>query len=259
MAQGDYLDMAIALAESIKKTQSTVNNISIIVDHDVSEHPAVDYFIKLPNDISGDAEWKVHNRASFLDLTPYNETVILDADMLFLTDVSHWWTHMSQHELLLTSQVQTYRGNRVANSPYRETFRANKLPDVYSAFTYFKRTELTKTFFDLVKSMMTDWNEWIVRYAPLVPQSWPSIDLAMAMAVSILDCEAEVTTKRNYPTFTHMKSGCQDWDRHAEDWRIHLGVYTYDKQLRLGDYRQTGVLHYVEKDFITPSIREIFT
>jgi hypothetical protein len=46
MAQGNYLDMAVALAESIKKTQSTVNNISVIVDCDVAEHPAVDNFIK---------------------------------------------------------------------------------------------------------------------------------------------------------------------------------------------------------------------
>ena len=59
MAQGYYLDMAIALAESIKQTQSTVNNISIIVDCDidVTEHSAVDDFIELPTDMSGDDNW----------------------------------------------------------------------------------------------------------------------------------------------------------------------------------------------------------
>jgi hypothetical protein len=258
MAQGDYLDMAIALAESIKKTQSTVNNISIIVDCDVTKHSAVDHFIELPADISGNAEWKIHNRCQFYDLSPYNETVILDADMLFLNDVSWWWKHMSTYELLLSSRVKTYRGDWVKRSPYRKTFVANQLPDVYSAFVYFKRTPLVEEFFALVTSIVQNWNEWITRYAPEEQQLWPSIDVAMAIAVKILDCEAETTTTRSYPTFTHMKSGCQGWARYSEDWRVHLGVYPHADQLCLGDYIQSDVLHYVAKDFATPKVLEIF-
>lgn len=258
MAQGNYLDMAVTLAESIKKTQSEVNNISIIVDCDVSEHPAVDHFIQLSTDMSGNAEWKIHNRCQFYNLTPYDETVILDADMLFLTDVSHWWQHLSEHELLITSKVKTYRNTWITSSPYRETFVSNRLPDLYSAFTYFRKGNMSAQFFELLTSIVSNWEAWIKVYAPEDPQPWPSIDLAMAIAVDIMGIESQVTTTRGYPTFIHMKSGCQGWYSYGEDWRNRLGVYVSQHQLRLGNYLQSGILHYVLKDFVTSDIEKLF-
>jgi hypothetical protein len=258
MAQGNYLDMAIALAKSIKQTQSTVNNISIVVDCDVTKHSAVDKFIELPTDMSGDAVWKIHNRCQFYDLSPYDETVILDADMLFLTDISSWWTNMSCYDLLLTNRVKTYRDEWVTNSPYRKTFRANQLPDVYSAFTYFKKSNLAETFFQLLTSIINNWDTWSELYSFHHRQEYPSIDVAMAIAVKILDCESEVTSTRDYPTFTHMKSGCQDWKRYPEDWQKYLPYFIHGKNLKFGDYIQHGVLHYVNKDFANGHVMEIF-
>jgi hypothetical protein len=250
MAQGDYLDMAIALAKSIKKTQSTVNNISIIVDCDITKHSAVDHFIELPTDLSGDDKWKIHNRCQFYDLSPYDETVILDADMLFLSDVSHWWDMMSKYDMLITSKVKTYRDDWVDISPYRKTFIANNMPNTYSAFTYFKKSQKNKTFFNLLKSIVTNWNAWSVRYTPESRQMFPSIDLAMSMAVKILDIESEVITSGDFPTFTHMKGGCQGWRTPSELWNTVLNRYNTNQGIKLGPYLQTGVLHYVQKDFV---------
>jgi hypothetical protein len=258
MAQGDYLDMAIALAKSIKRTQSMVNSISIIVDCDVTTHSAVDHFIELPKDLSGNAEWKIHNRCQFYDLSPYDETVILDADMLFLSDVSHWWQHLSEHELLITNRVKTYRDTWVESSPYRQTFIDNQLPNVYSAFAYFRKCSLSKEFFELVSSIIVNWETWTKIYTPNTRQTWPSMDVAMALATKILDIESEVTTSRSYPTFTHMKSGCLGWKSYSEDWREHIGTYVSDSQLRLGNYPQSGILHYVVKDFINDEIKTLF-
>lgn len=250
MAQGDYLNMAIALAESIKKTQSTVNNISIIVDCEVTKHSAVDHFIGLENDMSGDDKWKIHNRCQFYDLSPYDETVILDADMLFLSDVSGWWDMMSKYDMLITSKVKTYRDEWVDHSPYRKTFIANNMPNTYSAFTYFKKTHQNKTFFNLLKSIIANWNAWSVRYTPESRQMFPSIDLAMSMAVKILDIESEVTTLADFPTFTHMKGGCQGWRTPSEPWDTVLNKYHTSQGIKLGPYLQSGILHYVQKDFL---------
>ena len=205
MAQGEYVGQAEALARSIRATQTSVNSISVITDQAINQD-LFEHVIAIPgDDLAIDADWKIHNRARFYELSPYDETVILDADMLFLNDVSHWWTNFYYYDLLITSRVKTYRGEWVAASPYRKTFVANNLPDVYSAFAYFRRSTRAEEFFNLVKSIVTNWNEWVTRYAPEEPQAWASIDLAMAIAVKVLDCEAEVTTQRNYPTFTHMK------------------------------------------------------
>ena len=32
--------------------------------------------------------------------TPYDETIVLDADMLFLNDYSYWWDYLSKFDLL---------------------------------------------------------------------------------------------------------------------------------------------------------------
>jgi hypothetical protein len=253
MAQGDYLDMAVALAESIKKTQSTVNNISIIVDCDVdvTEHSAVDNFIELLTDISKDAEWKIHNRAFFYELSPYDETVILDADMLFLSDISHWWNLFSKHDLLITHKVKTYRDTWIDNNnAYRKTFTANNLPHTYSAFTYFKKCEKSKMFFSFVKAIMVDWDYWTLKYSPEQRQKFPSIDLAMSIAVKIMGIENEVFSNLSYPTFTHMKSECQGWKQSSDDWSSILGIYKTAQGIKLGPYLQSNILHYVKKDFV---------
>ena len=250
MAQGPYTKHAEALAVSIRKTQSSVNNISVITDSPINRS-LFDHVIPLgTEDLAQNAEWKIHNRVRFYELTPYNETVILDADMLFLTDVSHWWNDFKNYDLLVTSRVKTYRDEWVTASPYRKTFSANNLPDVYSAFAYFQKSKLAEEFFVLLKSIVTNWETWTAEYTPRETQAWPSIDVAMAMAIKILDCEAQVTSTRDYPTFTHMKSGCQGWWGYSEDWAKHLGVYTHEQQLRLGNCVQSGILHYVLKDFV---------
>ena len=251
MAQGaDYLEMAIALAKSIANTQSTVSNVAVITDQKIPKAHPFDKVIKLKKDYSGNNEWKIHNRAQFYKLTPYDETVILDADMLFLNDVSHWWNFMANYEFLYTSKVKTYRGDLVTSNPYRKTFVENKLPNVYSAFTYFKKCDKAESIFDLVTSMMQNWDEWIGRYAPEKKQEFPSLDLAISMAVNILDISNECESPFEFPTFVHMKSGCQGWKYFNEDWKTHLGIYNTSQGIRLGNHIQTDVLHYVDKTFI---------
>lgn len=249
LCQGEYADMVKHLALSIKKSQTTVNSISVCTDQEADFGP-VDYVIPIVTDMAQGVDWKIHNRSQFWDFTPYDETVILDADMLFLSDVSLWWEFMSRFDLLATTRVKTYRNTWVESSRYRETFRQNQIPDVYSAFTYFKKNEKTRLIFNLIKSMMSNWEDWSARLCPESRQPWPSLDLALGMALKVLGLESDCTSSLPFPTFTHMKSGCQGWKNYSEEWRTHIGVYQTDQGLRLGDYLQQGVLHYVDKKFL---------
>jgi hypothetical protein len=252
LAQGGYARLAEKLAASIKETQSKINNISIITDEVVDKN-LFDKVINIPeNDLSIGEQWKIHNRVYFYDLTPYDETVILDADMLFLTDVSHWWDLFKFYELLVTDKVKTYRDQTVTNSPYRKTFRANNLPDLYSAFTYFKKCETSKVFFNLVKSIIKNWDEYIMRYAPEYKQRFPSIDLAFALSARILGIEDKIISPFEFPTFAHMKTGCQGWRSVSsyEKWSDAVGLYKTQNGIKIGGYLQHGILHYVEKDLL---------
>ena len=251
MAQGEqYARQAEALARSISSTQSCVSRLSVITDQEVN-HSLFDQVITLPVDLAPDAKWKIENRVQFRELSPYNETVILDSDMLFLSDVSHWWNHLSKYELLLTNKVQTYRGDWVSEkNPYRFAFTTHNLPNVYSAFTYFKKTQLTADFFELVKQIVLNWDTWVYRYTPDYIQKSPSIDLAMAIAVDIMGINAEVTSQEQFPTFTHMKGKIQGWKNGVDEWTAVVNTYYSADGLRLNSHLQTGILHYVKKDFV---------
>lgn len=230
-AQGDFIPMAELLAKSIKATQTTVNDVHIITG-------------------TGNV---MSNRTDIYNLSPFDETVMLDADMVFLEDVSHWWDHLSKFPLVITNKVRTYRDEPVTSSPYRKTFTANDLPNCYCAFTYFKKCPEAETFFTMLKHIINNWREFTDRYTPKHKQSWPSIDVAMAIAVKILDIDP--FSPLDYPTFTHMKSGCQDWPRYSERWRDHLGCYVTDNKVMLGSYPQSGILHYVDKELHNDLLR----
>ncbi len=234
LSQGNYHHMADLLADSIQATQSSIKDVHII------------------KDLEGDI---VSNRTRVYELSPFDETVVLDADMIFLTDVSHWWNYMNKFPLLITNTVKTYRGNIVNFSPYRKTFNSNKLNHCYSAFYYFKKNQDVEQFFKLLKIIVNNWDDWTLRFAPEDRQSWPSIDLAMAIAVKILDIYP--FSPYSFPTFTHMKSGCQGWPRYNENWQTHLSLYISDGKLRLGDHIQSGILHYTVKE-VAHELRRLF-
>ena len=111
----NYLRMAYALALSLKITQSKVSNLAVCVE-DKNTVPekykkVFDKVIEIPwKDDAVDSDWKIDNKWKYYYMTPYDETVILDADMIFPTDVSHWWDTLSQKDVWATTNIKTYRG-----------------------------------------------------------------------------------------------------------------------------------------------------
>lgn len=259
LVQGKYVEQAELLAKSIRRTQSTVPNISIITDQTVDKS-LFDEVIDFPQSpIEDESKWKIHNRVFCYDLSPYDETVMLDADMLFLTDVSHWWDNLSKHELLITNRVKNFRNEWINESanPYRQTFTSNNIPNLYSAFAYFKKSDKSKEFFDLLKNIISNWDAWSNIYTPIQRQVWPSIDVGMGIAAKILDHQ-DITASLDYPTFTHMKGRCQGYSTISDQWTNVLGYNLGDNYIRIGSHIQQGILHYVEKDFARGPARELF-
>lgn len=260
-SKANYVSMAAACALSIKTTQSKVNNVTLITDVlDAVPHHCRDVFDNiLPIEWFDDAyesEWKIENRWKLYHQTPYEETVILDSDMLFLSDVSHWWDYMEKNfDLLITDKVFTYRNEIIKDSYYRKVFKENNLPNCYSAFTYFKKSDLAKEFWFLVELIVKNWKDF---YNVFLPESKPkflSIDVAFALAVKIMGIEDQVFSSFEYPTFTHMKSRDQGWREYSDSWLDHAGSYMNDKcRLKIGNYQQTGIFHYTEKDFFNEGI-----
>ena len=121
-SQADYVLQACLLAMSIKATQTEAEYISLF-----------DVIKEIPwNDSASDKEWKVDNRWKLYHASPYDETIILDTDMLVLQDLENWWTFLKNYNLFFVSNVYTYRGELITSDHYRKTFTANSLPNLYA-------------------------------------------------------------------------------------------------------------------------------
>lgn len=262
--QYDYIRMAYALALSIKLTQKKINSVSIALpgteEQLVTEKQRwlFDNIIELPwGDDADNNEWKINNKWKYVHCTPYKETIILDADMLFLSDYSNWWNVLENKPVWATTQVRTFRNEIVTDNYYRQTFINNNLPNIYTAFMYFKNSE--QEIWDLAKLthiIMKDWNYYSRKYLDATRPTWLSADVAYALAMKILDITTECTAPLEIPTFIHMKSRIQNFKNLAdEDWTKYIPTYfTTDCKLKIGNYKQYYPFHYHIKEWLTDDI-----
>jgi hypothetical protein len=255
----DYVRQAYALALSLHKYNKD-QKISLITNDTVPDawKEPFDQIIPIPwTDDAKDNDWKINNRWKVYHASPYHETIVLEADMLILSDITHWWAELEKHEIFFVSNVRTYRDELVTSRHYRKTFDANSLPNLYSALHYFKKGDKAKEFYNLLEMIVNNWQLFYGKYAKEEYQKWCSIDVSAAVASKILGNETEITVPNSYITFTHMKPKVQGWQVPPTKWTKVIGQYFLkDGTLLLGNYLQKGVLHYVEDEFLTDKIIE---
>jgi len=156
----NYIRQAYALAKSLHRYNDG-QKISLITNDNVPKEwqEPFDKIIPIPwTDSAEDSDWKIENRWKVYHASPYDETIVLEADMLILNDITHWWDELAKRELFFVSNVRTYRDELITNRYYRKTFDANKLPNLYSALHYFKKGDKAKEFYNLLEIIVNNWN-----------------------------------------------------------------------------------------------------
>ena len=146
----NYVEQAYALALSILATAPDTN-ISVVTNDAIpaAYKDVFDQVISIPwSDIAAGTMWKIENRWKLYHVTPYRNTVVFDADMLALDNISPIWENTN--DLIFTNTVTTYRNELVTNRYYRKTFDSNNLPNVYTGMYQFSKCEDTKAFFILI-------------------------------------------------------------------------------------------------------------
>lgn len=264
LAQGsEYIRNAYALALSLKYSQYEVTELTIGVDS-IDSVPeqykwAFDNIIEIPwGDHSAGDIWKRKNEWKAIYMSPYDETIKLDADMLFTNDISEWWEILQQSEIVFTTEVKTYRGLPAIDNVYRKTFIDNSLPNIYTAFFYFKKTDVVFELFKLVELITNNWQLYYENF--LEANSRPtfmSADVVFALACKLLEID-RLNNNHHFdiPTFVHMKSQIQGWDNVTnENWPEYVPTYfTPDCDFKVGNYLQILPFHYHQKHFLTDEI-----
>jgi hypothetical protein len=254
----DYVRQAYALALSLRASDNQ-EPVSIITNDTVDERYRwmFDQVIAIPwGDSAESSRFKVENRWKIYHASPYDKTVVLDTDMLVLDNLSNFWATFENYKVYYTSKVRTYRNEPVTSDYYRKAFTANRLPNLYSAVHYFEKSDFAKEFYNWVELIT---NNWELFYGGYVGEYYPeraSMDVTAALAAKILDVGTEITNEKSDPvTFVHMKSHVQGWKTPPDNWQTAVAAYFDDDcHLKIGNFQQSGIFHYTEKDFLTDKI-----
>ena len=250
----NYVDQACALALSIKHTNPNIP-VSIITDDNIEEY-AVELFdniIPIPwGDLANKSNWKVENRWKIYHCSPYNETIVLDTDMIVLQDIDHWWSFLKNYEVFFTTNVMTYRNTLLTSDFYRKTFNANNLPNFYSGFHYFKKSEFAHQFYSYLELVMNNWKQFYDIFLPIERPQHVSVDVCAAIVSLLLDCTDKISNPlATIPYFIHMKPHAQDWVTPTMYWQDNVNAYVSNNcTIKIGNHLQSGILHYTEKNFL---------
>ena len=237
----DYLDCARTLTKTIKRWDPGVP-VCLITDQAQRNDPLYDHYrvidnVDLENPWAND--WRVFKN------TPFRETIKLEADMMIVSDISHWWDLFRHRDVVISTGCNNWQGQVSTARNYRSVFDHNHLPDVYNAVTYWRLSETAREFFDLVRDIFLNWTEF--RKLIKFPPDTADTDLVYAMAAEIMGRERVTMPFVDYPKITHMKR--HHADTQTENWMKEL-VWEYsDWRLRINTVAQWGAFHFNVKDW----------
>lgn len=233
----DYVHCARNLATSIKLFDPAAR-ICLITDTAVAD-PVFDHvrllLVSESNPFANDSQ--------IFKLSPFRETIKLEADMLIASPINHWWNLFRHRDVVISTGCRTWRGEVSAARNYRKVFDENHLPDVYNAITYWRLSSTAKEFFGLVRAIFNDWAQFrtLIKGSP----DSPDTDLVYAMAAQILGPEHVTLPFVDYPQIVHMKrhhAGTQ-----TDRWTHEL---TWEQDpLRINTIAQWGAFHYNIKEW----------
>ena len=184
-----------------------------------------------------------NNDWQMFHVSPYRQTIKLEADMLCASSFDHWWTMFETRDVVISQGARDFYGNTAQSRAYRKTFDTNDLPDVYNAITYWRLSATAQTFFRLVRDIFQNWTEYkkLLKFA----EEEASTDLVYAMAAKIIGIETVTLPLGMGPTIVHMKQHINNLQ--GPDWTQEL-VWEHTP-LRINTVAQQGMFHYYVKDW----------
>jgi len=219
----DYESCAAQLANSIRQ-------------HHPSAHITILTKDQLPyGDLGGYAnDWQCFYAS------PYRQTIKLEADMIAAGSIDHWWTLLEKRDVVISQGARDFYNQHTMDRRYRQLFDANYLPDVYNAITYWRLSSTAQEFFNLVRNIFENWNQWqtLIKFA----EDMPSTDVVYAITATIMGVDKVTLPKGCGPTIVHMKPGIIPVQG---DWSQEL-VWE-DNPIRIQTVAQWGLIHYHNK------------
>ena len=235
MAQGDdYVTCAKALELSIKRTMPDAN-VTIITTE------------MLPHgDQTPDLIWKLQNDWQVYEASPYEYTIKLEADMYLPQSIDYYWDALKERDIVVSTNIRNIRQDISDVRYYRRFIDDNKLPDTYNAITYFRKSELAEKFFNIVRDVFENWEDYKHILKCKVDELCTT-DWAYAIAAHILGEENTTLSQFDAMSMVHMKQFING--SATENWTDSLIYELFPHTFRINTIPQVYPVHYHVKNF----------
>ena len=215
----DYVTNATLLASSIKYWHPDAK-ICLLTNATVPDDTGLFAYVKpFRHPVNMANPWA--NDWQVFDATPFRETIKLEADMMITSAIDHWWTLLRHCDVVVSTGCRDWKDKRAVSRHYRKIFDANNLPDVYNAITYWRLSRTAKTFFNTVRNIFENWEQYktLLKF----PEDIPSTDVVYAMAANVITCRTCCQPARPPTCRPASQPACPPAEMSACPWRC-----TYD-------------------------------
>jgi hypothetical protein len=229
-----YTRCAEVLSKSIKRVMPAAD--VTIITNDMLPH----------GDLAKDSDWKLINDWQVYEASPYEYTIKLEADMYLPRNIEYWWDVLSGRDVVVSKTIRNYKQEISKIRVYRKFIDDNKLPNVYNAITYFKKSEVAQEFFNLVRDIFTNWEEY-KKILKCNPAEIVTTDWVYAIACHIMGEEKTTMPYFTEMSMVHMKPYINNLP--TENWTDTLIYECLPDQLRIQTFPQQYPFHYHVKNF----------
>jgi len=210
-----------------------------------SFHPDADIKIMTADDLPyGDQQGWANDWQCWY-VSPFRQTIKLEADMVLASPIDHWWTLFEKRDVVISQGCRNYHDQMSDSRFYRKIFDTNHLADVYNAITYWRVSTVAAEFWQWVRRIFDDWPTYktLIKF----PDDVPSTDLVYAMVAEIMGRQRVTLPQGLGPTIVHMKQHIIGTS--SNDWTKEL-IWENDP-LRIQTVAQWGPVHYHVKSWQT--------
>lgn len=243
----NYVECATALAKSIKKLMPN-EKIALITSNDVESDSKnlFDHIVPLPyGDLAKASNWKLINDWQIYDASPFDQTIKLEADIYLPTKIDHWWDILNINDVVVCTTIRNFKQEISKSRAYRKFIDDNKLPDVYNAITYFKKSDFAEKFYNVVRNIFENWSHYKA-ILKCDPTEDATTDWVYALACHLLGVE-KTTLPNDTISMVHMKRFINDLP--TDDWTDTLIYEILPYCLRINTVPQLYPFHYNVKSF----------
>ena len=197
----DYVKIAIFAAKRVKEylgipVSLVTDSKTWLYESDVNPEEVFDKiidisanndFIKAQNRSFHDGtvtrkilKWKNFSRSDCYDLSPYDETLVLDSDYIVCSDsLKNIWDNA--YDFAIYKEAYDLARWRV---PYHY-INQYSVPFYWATVFYFKKTEATEAFFELVKHIKENWTYYRMLYS--IDAITYRNDFSFSIAINIMN------------------------------------------------------------------------